>query len=167
MKKYVYLGGFIEGLRWEKAFEWREKAEILLKDIGISCYNPVVNVPESFRTNNGIITFDNVSSEKTFNEVKNGKILTADMPDNIRNEIFHQSLFHLKQSNICLFNLKWFKIENYPIGTFWEISTAVALGKLTVAFDEHPSLVVNPFIQNLINLNYDSLDESLDYIVRL
>ncbi|GAI80275.1 unnamed protein product, partial [marine sediment metagenome] len=86
MKKYVYLGGFIEGLTWKEAFEWREKAEIFLKDIGISCYNPGVNIPKSFATNNEIITFDSIVGHIG----PNGEVY----PGSIKDQIFNQTLFH-------------------------------------------------------------------------
>jgi len=162
MKKYVYLGGFIEGLRWSEAFEWREKAEILLKDIGIYCYNPVVNVPESFKISNEIITFDSIVERIG----PNGEVF----PGSIKEQIFNQSLFRLKQSNIYLFNLKHFKTtpcHSNSIGTLWELGVGYILSKITIAFDIYPQLKSDPFIANSINLNFDSLDESLDYIVRL
>jgi len=162
MKKYVYLGGFIEGLRWSEAFEWREKAEIFLKDIDILCYNPVVNIAKSFRTNNEIITFDSIVEQIG----PNGEVY----PGSIKDQIFNQTLFHLKQSNICLFNLKHFKTtpcHSNSLGTLWELGVGFVLSKFIIAFDIYPQLGSNPFIKNSIDLNFGSLDESLDYIARL
>jgi len=162
MTKYVYLGGFIEGLTWKEAFEWREKAEIFLKDIDIPCYNPGINVPESFKTSNKIITFDSIVEDIG----PNGEVY----PGSIKDQIFNQTLFHLKQSNICLFNLKHFKTtpcHSNSIGTFWELGVGFILSKFIIAFDIYPQLESDPFIKNSIDLSFSSLDESLDYIARL
>jgi len=161
MKKYVYLGGFIEGLYWKEAFEWREKAEIFLKDAGIECYNPVVHVPENFKTSNKIVT-----SQKIID------YLQTNLPGlgvNFKDKVFFQDFYHLQQSNICLFNLgcSQFPKKTERIGTFWEIGAAFALQKLKFAFNTFSVFKEHPFIANSINLNFDSLDESLDYIVRL
>jgi len=162
VKKYVYLGGFIEGLTWKEAFEWREKAEIFLKDVDIFCYNPAVNIPKSFATNNEIITFDSILEHIG----PNGEVY----PGSVKDQIFNQTLFHLKQSNICLFNLKYFKntlCYSNSIGTIWELGVGFVLSKFIIAFDVYPQFVSDPFIKNSIDLNFGSLDESLDYIARL
>ena len=162
MKKYVYLGGFIEGLRWSEAFGWREEAEIFLGDTGIEVYNPVVHVPKSFRKNNEVVTFDSVIEAIG----PDGEVF----PGSIKEQIFNQSLFHLKNANICLFNLKHFKntpCHSNSIGTIWELGVGFILSKCIIAFDIYPQLESDPFIQHSIDLKYDSLDEALDYIVRL
>lgn len=162
MTKYVYLGGFIEGLRWSEAFTWRVKAERCLKDIGIACYNPGIDIPESFKISNEIITFDAIVKRIG----PKGEIF----PGSIKEQIFNRSLFYLKNANIYLFNLKSFRAtpcHSNSTGTFWELGVGFILSKLIIAFDIYSQLKSDPFIQHSINLTYDSIDDALDYIARL
>ena len=160
MKKHVYLGGPIEGLKWSEAFEWREKAEIFLKDAGIEVYNPVIHVPESFRVSNEIIT-----SQKIINFLLANSINSTDFGA----KVFFQDFFHLQECDICLFNLGSLQFPGgiQGIGTFWEIGASFVLRKLRIAFNSLSIFKEHPFIANSININFDSLDEALDYIVRL
>ena len=159
MTKYVYLGGFIEGLRWEEAFEWREKAEIFLKDIGIKIYNPVVHVPAAFKDSQAVITSAKIINFYLLNS-------PIELAEDFKNRVFFQDLFHLRKADICLFNLKDFGRPVNGIGTIWELGAAFILKKLVLAFHKS-SLEQHSFVTNSINLNFDCLDDALDYIARL
>jgi len=153
MKKHVYLGGPIEGLIWEEAFEWREKAEIFLKDAGIYCYNPRIFVPDFFKEKK--ITLEAIAR------------ITDTFILDLKDQLYFHSKFELENCNIILFNLKHSEITPISIGTFWELGASSVESKLRLAFNMPQKFKRNPFISNSINLNFDSLEESLDYIARL
>lgn len=120
----------------------------------------MIHVPKKFRINDEIIT-----SQKIIDFLSANSIISTDFGT----KVFFQDFFHLQECNICLFNLErsQFPRGTEGIGTFWEIGAAFILQKLRFAFNTLPIFKEHPFIANSINLNFDSLDEALDYIVRL
>ena len=153
MNKYVYLAGPIEGLVWSEAFEWRKKAEIFLKDAGIEVYNPGIFVPDFLKGEK--ITLEAVA------KITNTFIL------DLKDQLYFHSKFELENCNIILFNLKHSEITPISVGTFWELGASSVESKLRLAINMPQKFKRNPFISNSINLNFGSLDEALDYIVRL
>jgi len=146
-KTKVYLGGKIDGLNWHDAFAWREIAERELTDAGILVYNSVVHVPAQMRG-------------KTITREEVAKLNES---SNFGDEIYFQDRFQFKICSIILFNLKF----GSSIGTLWELGAASILDKLIIAFDIHPDLKLHPFIKNSINLEYETLEEALNYIIKL
>jgi len=143
MKK-VYLAGRIEDITWEESSTWRKKVVDILDDTGIRCYNSCDHVPIELR--NGVVSAQKVVE---FNGLKG-------------NEIFAQDIFHLRQCNIFLANLK-----DVNTGTLVELGMAYILGKLIIVFDVSHKLKLHPFINQTANIIYDKLDDALDFIIRM
>lgn len=144
-EKRVYLAGSIEGLVWEDASKWRNKAVEMLKDAGIEdVYNPVDHIPLEMR--NGIITAERVKEGGGFR----GK------------EIVAQDLFRLRRCNIFLVNL-----DDPGSGTMAEMGIKWAQGGIIIGFSEWEGSVDHPFIVELADVIYDTLDEAVDFIINI
>ena len=139
--KKVYLAGTIEVLEF-KELEWFFEAAEILRDIGMDVYNPCDHIPEEMR--NGVITAERVKEAGG----SKGK------------EIVAQDLFHLQGSNIFLINLK----HGCSTGKMTEFGIKWAQGATIVAFGGSSN---HPFISELANVVYDTLDEAVDFIVNL
>lgn len=153
MNKKVYLAGPIEGLLYEEAVEWRNKAEEILIDSGLSCYNPGVFIPDYLKGER--ITLEAVAK------------ITETFVLDLKDRLYFHSRFELEDCSIILFNLKHSETTPISIGTFWELGAASIISKLNLAFNMPQKFKRNPFVSNSINLGFESLDEALDYIRRL
>ena len=136
----IYLAGKIDGLSWNKANGWREKAATELCSRGISVYNPLMHVAH----------------------LKGISRITPEVVQDTKDQIPVDDEFYLKHSDIMLCNL-----ENDDVtGTLMEIGYMRALGKLILGFG-NSKLCKHPFIEKWVDLKFNNLDDALEYIIDL
>ena len=140
MSKLVYLAGKIDGLSWDKANKWRERAVIELGLYGISAYNPLAHQAH----------------------LRGVAEINPEVVQDIKNQIPVNDEFYLKHADILLCNLE----HDNVTGTLLEIGYARALRKLIVAFG-NSRLCKHPFIEKWVDLKFTSLDDALGYIIDL
>jgi len=136
--KLVYLAGKIDGLSWDEANSWREKATKELELHNISVYNPLP------RNLEGVCK------------------ISPDLVQGIRSQIPANDEFYLKCSDVLLVNLGHERLT----GTLLEIGYARALGKMIVGFGSS-KLCKHPFIERWVDLRFETLDDALEYIIDL
>lgn len=143
MKKYqklkIFLAGRIEGLTWEAANSWRKDAITFLRG-GVSndVYNPCSFIPSKHRNN--LLNANNIHN---------------------RTDMIDDNFKYIRQADVILVNL-----DVASIGTLLDLGAAHILHIPIVAFNmgqckEHPS------IKNIIDYQYDTLEEACEYILKL
>jgi len=142
--KNVYLAGKIEGLSWDEASEWRNRAAMRLDEECISCYNPCIHVPLELRS--GVITAKRVKEAGGL----------------VGNEIFAQDIFHLNECNIFLVDL-----DNPGTGTLVELGMAYTLGLSIIGFGASDELGKHPFVYKVCHCIFDDLNDALDFLINM
>ena len=141
-EKRVYLCGGIEGLTYEQAGKWREKAGRVLDDNEIDVYDPYARIPLEFRDKP--ITTEIAEAEG---------FLRGD-------EIRTQDKFRLTWCNIMLVN-----IDNMGRGSHIEVGRVWMTDKIKIGFSKEEK-VKHPLVDTMDAL-YDNLDDALDFIINM
>ena len=136
----VFLAGKIDGLSWDEANGWREKASFLLKqaDENIKCYNPLKNVPDLY-----------------------GKEVLYLYRSRYQSDAIAANQFYIKKADIILVNLERIDAK----GTYVEIGFARALDKIIVAFGKDNKNIF--FIQKWVTIFFNTLEEAVNFILDL
>ena len=143
----VYLAGSIEGLTYEEAFGWRNRAEEILKAHGKKVYNPGKHVSSEMKGQ--VITRESVEK-------------FSKLSPNFDKELYFQDLEHIKESNIILVSL-----SKGSTGTIFELGYAKRAGTLIVGFSADPYLLQHPFIKYSVDVVYKKEHEAIYYVARL
>lgn len=141
----VYLAGPITAD--PRHLNWRFEITSKLGDVGVSCYNPVSDLPVHSWSSDG------------------NTVLASDSPA-ANGGFVPRDLYNLRRSDAALFNYPCGP-NRQSIGTWVEFGIAYSLGIPTVVCSTVEEVTKHPFIEKLCTKIVKTLEEAVEFVLFL